>query len=342
METDVLIVGQGLAGSALAWRLAERGARCVVVDRGQVGASHVAAGLITPVTGKRLTLHPHWEVLWSSAEQFYRSIEHTTGQTLLHTQPALRLFTSPAEREVLVDRLQDAAFGKHARLAAPDELSRSLKAEHGGFWMPGAARLDVVRLLGATHRWLQDRDAIVHAELDATTDLDFSHTGVTAARLGIRAQQVVFCQGHAARQPKWLAQLPIAPVKGEVLTIHAPQLKLPHVVHGGIWVAPVLSGAADHYLVGATYDRERIDDTPTGEGRAELLTKLAAVHDGPIDVIAHRAAVRPAAADRRPLASLSPTEPRVAWLTGLGAKGSLWAPWYAQQLAETIAARIAC
>jgi len=53
MMIDFLIVGQGLAGSLLAWELIQRGCSVLVVDKGEENASQVAAGLINPVTGIR-------------------------------------------------------------------------------------------------------------------------------------------------------------------------------------------------------------------------------------------------------------------------------------------------
>ena len=50
MDVDFLIIGQGLAGSALAIELLGRGKRVLVVDRmDQRSSSRVAAGLITPL-----------------------------------------------------------------------------------------------------------------------------------------------------------------------------------------------------------------------------------------------------------------------------------------------------
>jgi len=50
---DFLIVGQGLAGSLMAWELMQRGKTVLIVDNGLENASRVAAGLINPVTGMR-------------------------------------------------------------------------------------------------------------------------------------------------------------------------------------------------------------------------------------------------------------------------------------------------
>ena len=53
MKVDYLIIGQGLAGSLLAWELIQRRCSVVVVDNGNENASQIAAGLINPITGMR-------------------------------------------------------------------------------------------------------------------------------------------------------------------------------------------------------------------------------------------------------------------------------------------------
>src|SRR5438067_8726490 len=50
MGWDVAVVGAGIAGAAVAWGCAQRGARVVVVERAQpgAGASGAAAGMLAP------------------------------------------------------------------------------------------------------------------------------------------------------------------------------------------------------------------------------------------------------------------------------------------------------
>ena len=53
---DFLIIGQGLAGTVLAWNLIQRGRSVIVLDReDESTSSKVAAGLINPITGRYLT-----------------------------------------------------------------------------------------------------------------------------------------------------------------------------------------------------------------------------------------------------------------------------------------------
>src|SRR3954467_11831559 len=50
-QFDVAVAGGGTIGLASAWRAAQRGLRTVVLDAGEPGAWHVAAGMLAPVSG---------------------------------------------------------------------------------------------------------------------------------------------------------------------------------------------------------------------------------------------------------------------------------------------------
>ncbi len=66
---DLVVVGAGAIGLAIAWRAASRGLRVGVLERGAVGrgASWVAAGMLAPVTEARLTEVPLLELGVASA-----------------------------------------------------------------------------------------------------------------------------------------------------------------------------------------------------------------------------------------------------------------------------------
>ena len=65
---DIIIAGHGIAGAVLAATLRESGQRVLVVDPDEaVTSSKIAAGVVTPITGKRLALS--WRVetfIWSA------------------------------------------------------------------------------------------------------------------------------------------------------------------------------------------------------------------------------------------------------------------------------------
>lgn len=338
-DADVLLLGQGLAGSTLAWRLIERGLSVAVIDRGGVdevgnpSASRVAAGLITPVTGKRLTIAGDYETLWNCARDFYRGVESRGVGPLLHEGPAIRLFVSRGEQAEFCRRCVDARFARHARASEPHELPPALAAPWGGFVMPGAARLDIKGYLASTLAMLESEGRCYRGAINIERDVAVAPQSVALPRVGLAARRLVTCTGHAAAGAPFGAAPPLAPVKGEILTIESPSLRLDHVTHAGLWIAPL---GGNTYRVGSTTDRERLDSAPTEAARTELLAKLAALGVRDARVVAHEAAVRPATPDRRPTFGFSRTHPAVGWLNGLGAKGSLGAPFYAGEMADLV------
>jgi glycine oxidase len=341
---DVLILGLGLAGSTLAWRLAERGVSAVVVDRGGVDeignptASRVAAGLMTPVTGKRLTVADDFSELWATAEAFYRGVEQRCGESLLEVAPALRIFADAGERRTLLDRLTQGRLGDHARLAEGNELPRGVPTPHGAFVMPNAARLRVGAYLDATRQWLEAEGRYVAADVDPERDIEISTQGVRAPKLDVTARRLVLCQGFTLQQPRLLNGVRFRPAKGEVLTIESSSYCDNRVLHCGVWLAP--EERAGRYRVGSTTEWSQLDSTPTDAARTELLSRLSAVGLNDSQVVEHLAAIRPATYDRKPTFGFCPEAPSVGWLNGLGAKGSLWAPFYADKMADCVVASL--
>ena len=81
---DVLIVGGGIIGCSIAWRLAQAGERVTVLDRAQPGAeaSSAAAGMLAPV-GEMLTPRDFADLCLASHglyPDFVREIEESSGQ----------------------------------------------------------------------------------------------------------------------------------------------------------------------------------------------------------------------------------------------------------------------
>jgi glycine/D-amino acid oxidase-like deaminating enzyme len=311
---EFAIVGQGLAGTALAWHLLRRGRTVLTLD-GERGssASRVAAGLITPVTGKRLARSWRWDELFPAAAAFYRSVEAETGESLFHQRPSLRIFASEAERDEFRRREGTILRG----LVRPGAVNAEWFAtQSGGFEMPDAARLDVPRFLDASRDYFRARGAYRTADVTSPESLD--------------AETVVLCRGYAPEPDPWFGAIRFNAAKGEILTVRVPGLAEERVVHRGIWLVP---GGSGLFHVGATHTWEPLDATPTAEGRAEIEVKLRDFLKLPYEVVGHRAAVRPVIGAGSPVLGRHPANPRLAYFNGLGAKGSLLAPFFANLLA---------
>ncbi len=319
-QRDFVIIGQGLAGTALAWSLLRRGRSVLVVDRGRGGCSRLAAGLMTPVTGKRLAKSWRWDEFYPTAAAFYRAAEADTGAALFHQRPALRIFANEAERTRYAQR---AATGRE-----PVIRPAWFDAPLGGFEMD-AARLDVPRYLDASRDHFRTHGAYLAAEVEPR-DVEPTATGVRVPSLDIDARTLILCRGFDATADPWFGSIKFNAAKGEILAVRIPGVAEERVVHRGIWLAP---DGDDVFRVGSTYTWEPLDPIPTPEGRAEIESKLRAFLRVPFEVIDHRAAVRPVIDAGFPVLGRHPLFPRLAYFNGLGSKGSLLAPFFANQLA---------
>ncbi|HVL12613.1 MAG TPA: FAD-dependent oxidoreductase [Gemmata sp.] len=330
-RVDFVVVGQGLAGTAVARRLAARGRSVLVIDREGPSSSRVAAGLVTPVTGKRLAKSWRWDELYPAAVAYYREFEREAGEMVFHQRPALRLFASRAER----DEFGRRAAGVLAGLVRPaEDIPDAFAAPLGGFEMPHAARLDVPRYLDLARDQFRRAGAYLAADLDPAGDVRPVPDGVRLPRLDVEARGLVFCRGFAVDSDPWFGHVRFNAAKGEVLTLRVPGLAEGRVVHRGAWLAPA---GGDAFRCGSTYDRERLDAEPTAAGRAEIESRLREFLRLPFEVTDHRAAVRPVIDAGLPVLARHPEHPQLAYFNGLGSKGSLLAPFFAGELAASLA-----
>jgi glycine/D-amino acid oxidase-like deaminating enzyme len=104
MRPDILIVGQGLAGSLLAWELECAGISFVIADRGHsTAATLAAAGIINPITGRRLAKSWRIDVFHPFARATYRALERALGVTLWREMRVRRFFADERERAAGAD-----------------------------------------------------------------------------------------------------------------------------------------------------------------------------------------------------------------------------------------------
>ncbi|MEQ1650494.1 MAG: FAD-dependent oxidoreductase [Hyphomicrobiaceae bacterium] len=327
---DTIIVGQGLAGTTLAWRLVDAGQRVLMFDPAEaVTSSKIAAGLITPITGQRLALSWRVNEFLAVARAFYASIEQRTGQRFFYERRAVRLLQSVEERMQWAKRAGQPAYQAFLSEMQPEPLIASEVAgsDGGGFEMR-AAQLDVAAYLAASRGMLPNETAA----LDWSRDVVFETSHISV--LGHRCRRLISCEGFAASRNPFFPMLQFKAAKGEILTVrfHAPMPE--RTLHCGIWIAP--TAEADVFRVGATYDWERLDQVPTVAARAELEGKLRALVRVPFTVLDHHAAVRPIIYLSEAVMGLHPTHERLGVFNGLGSKGSLHAPWFAKCFADLL------
>lgn len=329
MPIDVLIVGQGLAGSLLAWELMQHRFRVMVIDSGGENASQVAAGLINPVTGQRLVKSHDIEHCLPAAMALYRQLAETFNQRFFVPVPMLRILRSLREQKTAGRRLAEPAY--QTFLQALDSDMAGINSPFGMLKQQHTGYLRTRLLLDAL------REFFIANSSYRQTLLDYGEI-VLQPRLrwrDIEMRHVVFCEGYKACSNPWFGRLPFQPAKGQILSCRVDAGCPQQILNFGHWLIPT---GQRQFKIGATFEPGKTDTQPTEHARQILLQGLAEVCPDlrPLEVVAHQAGVRPSTLDKQPFIGPHPRHPNLHIFNGFGAKGSLAIPWHARGFAAAL------
>ncbi|NQY32336.1 MAG: FAD-binding oxidoreductase [Coraliomargarita sp.] len=318
-----LIIGAGLAGCLVAWRLREAGQPFTVIgDCSAPSASMVAGGVINPVTGRWSVKSWRIDELLPAADECYRAIEATFGINIYHQIPLVRYCQNEEDRKRISRRLRNPRYADvlgplRAAATGPSQI----KDDYGSYEIRKAAFVDLPQLLNCLRKQFQVRDEpFDHAALKPDGD-HWSYRG-------FRAKRVIFCDGAGMLQNPFCQDLPLTPIKGETLLLKNEHLLLPRALyHHKKWLLPYGDGT---FRLGATYDENDPTSDPTQSGASELLAGLRAFIDSDFQNVDHLAGLRPGTPDTRPLIGQLPNQSGLFVFNGLGSKGASVAPLMSQ------------
>ncbi|HUZ54066.1 MAG TPA: glycine oxidase ThiO [Streptosporangiaceae bacterium] len=358
---DVLIIGGGVIGLAIAWRSAQRGITVILADPDPGrGASHAAAGMLTPVAEAAYAERELFELSSLSLRRypgFAAELTDLTGRQVG--------FRQTGTLQVGYDADDMAMLGEHALLresfgvATQRLTSRECRraepllgpAISGGLLVDDDASVDprlltsallaAVQAAGVNH--LPQRAARLRIEADRVRGAELADGTV------VDAEHVVLSAGWASTAIAGLppdAVPPIRPVKGQIVRLRptrataaassSPSL-LNRTVRGLVRGSPVyLVPREDGELVlGATQEELGADTTVTAGGIWQLLRDARAIVPGitELEFAEGVAGLRPGTPDNAPV--LGPSRlPGLVLATGHFRGGVLLAPVTADLIAD--------
>jgi glycine/D-amino acid oxidase-like deaminating enzyme len=331
-QVDHIIVGQGLAGTILALTLLEKGRSVMLIDDGKpVTASKIAAGLYNPVVFKRLVKSWMADELLPYMDSFYPRMEKQLNTRFYFSKRILKPFAEEQEK-VLWLKKTDEPIGKYLNKNIYNEdLNGIVHNPLGISEVLHAGNLDTFKFLTAARNYFREKDLIVEDKFDHDL-LEINEN--TVMYKGIISGRIIFCEGYKTTVNPFFSWLPFKLTKGEILTVRlAAGNTIPEdiVLNKAVFILPLGNNT---YKVGATYEWNDLSEDTSEKGRAELIEKLEKVLKVPFDVIDQQAGIRPTVLDRRPLIGIHPDLRILGVFNGMGTKGVMLAPFFANQFAE--------
>ena len=268
MRVDVLIIGQGIAGSMLAHFLMKEGKNVLLVDAmNPSSASRVAAGIFNPVSGRRITMSWRFPDFFSVAEETYMELEKCLERKFFHRKNIHRLLANKEEQAFWVLR-NDQQETEYTKPLPEQNAKNGFENLHGGFETMRAGHLDIGHFLVSYRQQLLSKK-IVLEESFSFDDLKIAEEKISWKN--ITAEEVIFCEGWKAIKNPWFNWVPFVPAKGEILTIKAPALSSANILMRGIFILPI---GNDLFKVGATYNWDELNELPTEHAKKSLIDSL--------------------------------------------------------------------
>ncbi|MEN9204494.1 MAG: FAD-dependent oxidoreductase [Thermostichales cyanobacterium SZTDM-1c_bins_54] len=340
-NADVVVVGCGVIGAAIAWELSHAGLQVTVLEAGSPaqGASGAALGVVVGISSllnggaaARLRLRS-----WQLFDPMIERLEADLGYGLpVNRQGLLHVLWTEAELE----RWQPT-------LAARPQL-QLLDAQHLHESFPSLAPELLAGVYAPQDRQIAPRlltAALVKAASQLGCQFHFHTPLLHWQTQGSRITTLHTPQGSLS--PGWvvvaaglgsspLTGIPVQGVKGQALTLYAPELGWGPVVTGqDLHLVPRPEGC---WWVGATVEFAWEQPAPTPETIPELRRRAAqicpALAQAP--VIEHWAGLRPRPQQRAPLLGSPPGWENLLLATGHYRNGVLLAPVTAAVIRDVI------
>ena len=359
---EAVIIGAGLAGCALAERLAVRGWRVNVLDRHPHPAGEASgnlAGILRPMLSRDDNLASRLNrACFLYLEQNWRHLDQIGQPPRRNLNGIMQIARDDTHAEIQREWLAGNNYpNAFIQFLAADSASRRLGATvaRGGWWFPHGGWASPASLCRA---WLSAGGGNIHftggveiASLQpAGTEWQVCDS---TGKILAQAPVVIFATG--AGKLAHTAGLPITPVRGQVSHLAEGSLpKLKYAICSEGYLTPAINGV---HCLGASYLKDRFDHTPSQEEHRDNLQRLAGMLPATAEALDvakldGRVGFRATTPDHLPLvgalpdlnAELKPgvrfnTFPRHTGLynlLGLGSRGLVWSALLAEHLACVI------
>lgn len=352
-SVDVAVVGGGVIGLSVAWRVAGTGRRVQVIDPDPTaGASWVAGGMLAPVTeawyGEADLLELGVGALAAWPDFAAELAESAGADPGLRTDGTMVVAVDNADRGELVGLADYLAVHHHDVQRLTSREARALEpalgpAVRGGLLVPGDLAVDNRALiaalrLGCTRRGVEFRATAAKSVTGGTVTLTDADPGTART---VTADVVVLAAGAWSGGLHPALRDVVRPVKGEILRLRArpsavppPRRTVRALVEGRhAYLVPRDGG---DLVLGATQYEAGFDREVTVAGVRDLLRDAERVLPGIAEFALTECAagLRPGTPDNVPV--IGELEPGLLAATGHGRNGMLLAPFTAATVVDLV------
>jgi glycine/D-amino acid oxidase-like deaminating enzyme len=261
------------------------------------------------------------------ARNYYLHLEQALASKLFHPIVIRRMLSSEQERNYWLDRQKLPEFFEYLNEISSDDESYSLAENNFGsgrlkssFWVDAKVYYD------RNLEYFERNGGLLKEDFDLS-----SFDEKTLSYKGKTYDKVVFAVGYQQMNTPFFQELPIQQTKGQSIRVHSKEIPENESLNRKCFVLPMGNNV---FRIGATYEWDNPDLTPTEEAKQELIGHLSVLGSYSYEIIDQQVGVRPTVLDRRPILGEHHSIKNMYLFNGLGTKGYLMAPTLARELCD--------
>ena len=348
--TDIIVVGAGIVGCAVAHELARRGASVQVVDERAVGmgATQASAGMLAPYKEAREE-GPLFELTvrgFNLYEEFVARVSSDSGMPIAYRRTGtlevvtdqsamseLRAAAAALGRRGVVAEMLDGPSARREEPQLADEVAGGLLISAHAFVPANALTLAIAQAARKRGARFEDRRKVTRiarcdGNMSVETDRGVLHAGAVVLAAGSWSGSI----DTDALVPR----IQMTPVRGQLLRLAWAGPRLRRIVWSpSCYLVPWDDGTV---LAGATAERVGFDERTTVEGVRGLMDAACAITPNAryAGFRSARVGLRPGTADDLPIIGASSEAPQLMYATGHYRNGVLLAPITARLVADAM------
>jgi glycine/D-amino acid oxidase-like deaminating enzyme len=328
MQVEYLIVGQGICGTWLSYYLQKEKKSFIVVDnKDPNSASRVAAGIINPVTGRRIVKTWMIDELLEFIIPAYTELGNELGIKAIEQRSLIDFHPTPQMKLAFDERLKEnAAF--LFQPANQNKYNDIFNYDFGFGEVDPCYTVNLKEIIPLWKKHLLSNGQLIEEDFDINRLIQ-PEEGLNYK--DIKAEKIIFCDGRGSAHNPFFKNLPFALNKGEVIIFESKEIPTDHLFKKGMMLTSI---GQDLFWIGSNYLWEFDNDRPTEQFRNQTETLLKNWLKVPFKIVDHKASVRPANIERRPFVGFHPAQKNIGILNGMGTKGCSLAPYFAKQLVD--------
>ena len=324
-KLDYIIIGQGIAGTTLAWWLNFNKKQFYILNDEKKNTSSTAAlGIYNPITGRNSVKTWNAEILFKELEKFYSKVEKKIKKKILYKKNIYRPYKNIKEANLWNEKISNSKYENYIKSEVNNKKINGLYDELGGVITSKSGYIDVNKYI------LESKKYFISLGRYKKYKLNNKKILIENNKIKIKnwkTNNIIMCIGIDETKNKLFSYLPFKHVTGSSMIIKT-KLKIKNIINKGISIIPLKN---DLKNVGSTYGNET-----NNNGLQELIDKLSKLLKIKYTIIKEKFGVRPGTIDRRPFVGKHPIFDNLYILNGLGSKGISLAPFCSKELFNSI------